>query len=127
MVLPERDEVPTARSPASRSTTDRPREAASNAAPAPVTPPPTTTRSCVPVVAAVMASRRVDGESVAVIGLPRCGRTLPVPASDAITHRGESSARVPRRPDGFQELHLVGEAVVVEGATRRVGLDRGLR
>ena len=45
MYLPERDDVPSARSSFSHRITDRPRPAASRATPAPLMPPPMTSRS----------------------------------------------------------------------------------
>ena len=59
------------------------------------------------MVAAAMASLRVDGESVEV--------TLRSPPG------GQRGARVPQRPSGLQQLHLVREAGVVERAVASLG------
>src|SRR5918998_5683860 len=63
MSLLDRLEVPEAKSRASTSPTDRPRVAASRAAPLPTTPPPTTRTSSSVELMASRASSRACGES----------------------------------------------------------------
>src|SRR5918996_414317 len=63
MSLLDRLDVPEAKSRASTSPTDRPRVAASRAAPLPTTPPPTTRTSSSVELMASRASSRACGES----------------------------------------------------------------
>src|SRR3954467_2627539 len=64
MSLLDRLDVPAAPSRASSSATDRPRLAASSAAPAPVTPPPITRTSTTSSVSRARSARRRSGESL---------------------------------------------------------------
>ena len=63
MSLLERLDVPEAKSRASTSPTDRPRVAASRAAPAPTTPPPMTRTSSSLAAIALSDSSRAAGDS----------------------------------------------------------------
>src|SRR5438132_7346522 len=58
MYLPDRELVPSARSPFSHRMTRKPRPAASRAIPAPLMPPPMTRRSTMPVSSAFICTYR---------------------------------------------------------------------
>src|ERR671917_2654404 len=103
MSLLDRLEVPEAKSRASTSPTDRPRVAASRAAPLPTTPPPTTrTSSSVELIASSAASRAC-GESATDL--------MVVPSSEK--RSSVDVYPVQRSLDGLLPARVPGRALLV--------------
>src|SRR5919107_3197807 len=91
MSLLDRLEVPAARSRASTRATLRPREAASRAAPAPVTPPPmTSTSNCSSRSRRRSVTRRIGESRPAAYRETEGSRTRPTLAPGCVTPVGES-------------------------------------
>ena len=101
MSLVERRDVPAARSRASTSATDSPREAASSAAPAPVTPPPMMSTSNRSRRSRARSAARRAGESRAAANRETDrSRTPPryKAARDPVTSTGVAHVSLPVRP-----------------------------